>query len=169
MLVEGFRSSPVLDVLRYADFDQFRHATRIVKADSIPLQATGFSAATAMIRLPGCRIHLQRTFPRIVDALLEGGALAIFQMDEAAPIKINGVDIDFSRMAFGRGTLGYRATEWQAKTYALIVFERPMTDRGWPEHEHMLHLHRLPPQGLPLVQGPLLSILQLSPNFLTNS
>jgi len=162
MLVEAFRSSGVLDVLKYADFDQFHHATRIVKADSIPLQATGFSAATAMIRLPGCRIHLQRTFPRIVDALLEGGALAIFQMDETVPIKINGVDVDFPAMAFGRGTVGYRATEWQARTYALIVFDKPMTDRGWPDHDGMLHLYRLAPEVLAVLQRQLLSIFDFA-------
>jgi AraC family ethanolamine operon transcriptional activator len=160
MLVEGFRSSSVLQVLKYTDFDQFRHATRIVKADSIPLQATGFSAATAVIRLPGCQIHLQRTFPRIVDALLEGGALAILPMEEIAPIKLNGVDIDFPALAFGRGAAAYRATEWLAKTYALIVFDQPMTARGWPDYENALHLFRLAPEVLAGLQRRILSIFE---------
>jgi AraC family ethanolamine operon transcriptional activator len=148
MLIEGFRPSPVLEVLKYADFDQFRHATRIVKADSIPLQTTGFAAATAMLRLPGCQIHLQRTFPRIVDALLEGGALVVFAMDQVAPVKLNGIDVDFPAIALARGAAGYRATEWLANTYAMIVFEQAMTDRGWPEFNDTLRVFRLSPDVL---------------------
>lgn len=165
MLVEDFRPSPVLDVLRYTDFDQFRHHTRIVNARSIPLHAKGFSAATATIRLPGCRIHLQRTFPRIVDASLEGGALVVVQMEQPPPVKFNGVDVEYAAMAFGRGATGYRATEWRAGTYAFIVFDQPMAGRGWPELENALRVFRLQPEGLSPLQDRIRAIFAFASRF----
>jgi AraC family transcriptional regulator, ethanolamine operon transcriptional activator len=158
MLIESLRSSSVLEVLKYADFDQFRHATRIVKAWSIPLQTDGFAAATAVVRLPGCQIHLQRTFPRIVDALLEGGSLVVFPTEEVVPIKVNGIDIDYPALALGRGAGGYRATEWRANTLALVVFNSAMSDRGWPQFENEVRLFRIAPDILAALQWTVLSI-----------
>lgn len=152
ILIDNLRTSSAIEVLRYRDFDQFRHATRIVKADSIPLDTRGFAAATALIRLPGCTVHVQRTFPRIVDALLEGGALVIFPMEQVLPVKINGVDVNYSALALARGAAPYRATEWQARTYALIVFDAPIIDRGWPEFENALHVFRITQETLAALQ-----------------
>ncbi len=165
MQIESLRASSALEVLRYADFDQFRHVTRIVKAESIPLQMAGFAAATATVRLPGCQIHLQWTFPRIVDALLEGGALAIFPMEQVAPVKINGIDVDFPAMAFGRGAAGYRATEWQGRTYALIVFDTAMTEREWPEFENAMRVFHLTPLVLAGLQARIRTIFDVASNF----
>lgn len=165
MLVEHFRPSAVLDVVTYSDFDQFRHHTRILNARSIPLQSRGFAAATATIHLPGCRIHLQRTFPRIVDASLEGGAVVIVQMEPPSPVKFNGVDVEYAALAFGRGATGYRCTEWRAGTYAFIVFDRPMTDRGWPDFENALRVFRLPAGGLASLQDRIRAIFAFASRF----
>ena len=151
--------------MRYTDFDQFRHVTRIVKAESIPLQMSNFSAATATVRLPGCTVHLQRTFPRIIDALLEGGALAIFPMDPAVPVKINGIDVSFPALAFGRGAAGYRATEWHASSYALIVFEQTMTEREWPEFHDAMRVFHLAPDVLARLQAKVRTIFDVASNF----
>jgi AraC-like DNA-binding protein len=165
MSIESLRASSALEVLRYTDFDQFRHVTRIVKAESIPLHTAGFSAMTATVRLPGCQIHLQRTFPRIVDALLEGGALAIFPMEQVAPVKINGIDVDFPAMVFGRGAAGYRATEWQGRTYALIVFDTAVTEREWPEFENAMRVFHLTPDVLARLQAKVRTIFDVASSF----
>jgi len=165
MSIEGLRASSALEVLRYADFDQFRNVTRIIKAESIPLHMAGFAAMTATVRLPGCQIHLQRTFPRIVDALLEGGALAIFPMEQVVPVKINGIDVDFPAMAFGRGAAGYRATEWQGRTYALIVFETAITEREWPEFENAMRVFHLTPDVLARLQAKVRTVFDVASSF----
>ena len=165
MMIDGLRASSALEVLRYSDFDQFRHVTRIVKAESVPLQMANFSAATATLRLPGCQVHLQRTFPRIVDALLEGGALAIFPMEQVVPVKINGMDVAIPAMAFGRGAAGYRATEWQANTYALVVFERAMIEREWPEFDNAMRVFHLMPDVLTRLQAKVRTIFDVASNF----
>ena len=162
MLIENLRTSSAVEVLRYRDSDQFRHATRIIKADSIPLQTRGFAAATATLRLPGCTIHVQRTFPRIVDALLEGGALVIFTMGEVSPVKINGVDVEYPALALARGAAGYRATEWHARTYALLVFDAPIVDRGWPEFENALRVFRITPEMLAALQRQVRDIFEFA-------
>lgn len=164
-LIDRLRASPALEVLKYADFDQFQHVTRIVKAESIPLQMDNFSAATATVRLPGCQVHLQRTFPRMVDALLEGGALAIFPMEPLVPVKINGIDVSFPALAFGRGAAGYRATEWQARTYALIVFDQPMTEREWPEFYDAMRVFHTTPDVLARLQARVRTIFDVASNF----
>ncbi len=152
MLIENLRPSSVLDVARFRDFDQFRGATRIVKAHSIPLQTRGFDAAAARIRLSGCNLHLQRTFPRMIDALLESGALIMFPMEQVRPVKMNGVDVEYPALAFARGTAPYRATEWVAQTYAFLEFDAPVNDRGWPEFEDALRLFRMTPETLAALQ-----------------
>jgi AraC family ethanolamine operon transcriptional activator len=159
------RASSALEILKFTDFDQFRHVTRQVKAESIPLRMASFAAAVASVRLPGCELHLQRTFPRIIDALLEGGALVIFPMDEVAPVKINGIDVDFPALAFGRGAAGYRATEWQARTYALLVFDQPLAERGWPEFDNALRVFHLQPAALAGLQARVRTIFDVASSF----
>lgn len=165
MLIDRLRASSALEVLKYSDFDQFRHVTRIVKAESIPLQTTNFAAATATVRLPGCQVHLQHTFPRMVDALLEGGALAMFPMEPLVPVKINGIDIAVPALAFGRGAAGYRATEWQGRTYALIVFEQTMAEREWPEFHDAMRVFDLAPAALTRLQAKVRTIFDVASNF----
>ena len=94
MLFDNLHASTALELVRYADIDQFRESERYACAESIPLRAGHFAVLRANLALPSCSLSLVRTFPRIIKGYdLSGRLVIVVPMDEVISTRVNGRDI----------------------------------------------------------------------------
>jgi AraC family ethanolamine operon transcriptional activator len=123
-----------LQIFSYADIDQFRHGFRGADIDIVPTANFNGDLGQAVLSLPGCTLHLLRTFPRIVRAGLDGhGAFFVFSLKDAPSVIFNGKEPAPSSFTFVRGPTEYRAVERDPGYYAAIAFASPIENRGWPD------------------------------------
>jgi AraC family ethanolamine operon transcriptional activator len=121
-----------LHIFSYQDIDHFRSGFRDI--DIVPLANFHGDLGQAVLSLPGCKIYLLRTFPRIVRASGEGAsAFFVFSLRDAPSVIFNGKEAPPSSFTFARGPAEYRAVERQPGYYAVIAFTSRMESRGWPE------------------------------------
>jgi AraC family ethanolamine operon transcriptional activator len=161
MTPEGLRPSPALQVSSYTDFDRFREEVRIVLADSIPLDLKRFSTSRAIVRLPGCELHLQRTFPRILDVMWrQSGVLVIIPMEDMPSTTMNGFTVDRPAIAVARGAAIHRTVERAGRLCALMAFASPLRERGWPDVEDAFGIFRLTSASLGALQRTVQRVLR---------
>ncbi|MBR0776041.1 helix-turn-helix transcriptional regulator [Bradyrhizobium diazoefficiens] len=121
-------------IFRFADVDEFRSSIRGLDYAFTPL-VRRIAAEQAILRLPGCDVHVTRTFPRIVDAQLASDCTGIgFAMDDLeVPIRFNGAQRDRAVVVIGEGGAAYNTIEEVARVIGSIVFRPQVKDRGWPD------------------------------------
>lgn len=104
-LLDQLVDSTALKINRSVDFDHFRGIERVGDVRSIPLDLKGFAASFATVALKSCAIHLQQTFPRILQGTYRSsGAIVAFAMDEAVSAALNGVPMRLPAVMLSRGS-----------------------------------------------------------------
>ncbi len=131
-LIDQLADSSALRINRSEDFDQFRSIERLADARSIPLELRGFAAAFATVTLKSCTVFLQRTFPRILQAMYcTKGAVVGFGMDDEVSVVVDGVAARPPTILLARGKAPCEIIEPRANLIAFINFD-DVADRGWP-------------------------------------
>lgn len=101
-------------------------------ASSIPLGVRDFAASFASLRLKGCTVYLQRTFPRILQVQYSTtGAIIGLMMDDEASLIFNGMEARAPVLLLVKGTAKCEIVEQQANLVAFVNFDS-VDDRGWP-------------------------------------
>jgi AraC family ethanolamine operon transcriptional activator len=121
-------------IFRFSDVDEFRSSVRGLDYTFTPL-VRRISAKQIILRLPGCDVHVTRTFPRVVDARLVADCTGIgFAMDDHdVPIRFNGAQRDRAVVVIGESSAAYNTIEEVARVVGSIVFRPQVRDRGWPD------------------------------------
>jgi len=159
-LLANLKASGAVQIVRYADVDHFRAIERVVRARTIPTSVGDFAASLATLALPSCTIFLQRTFPRIVEAdFCTDGALVGVPMEDGSTITLNGFATGDDTMLLARGAGPSDLVEPRANLVAILVFNAPMRDRGWPPIEDMARIVRPNAGGLQRVQAAIREIM----------
>jgi AraC family transcriptional regulator, ethanolamine operon transcriptional activator len=131
-LLDELVESEFVKISRFRDVDRFRSIRGLGEATSIPIDTKGFAAAFATLKLKSCSIHLQRTFPRILQIQYSTtGAIVGFAMDDAASVIIDGVEASAPDLLLVRGTATCEIVEQQANHVVFVNFAS-IEDRGWP-------------------------------------
>jgi len=105
MLFQRLNNSSALDLVSYADVDQFRESERYLRAESIPLGVGDFSVRRANLALASCNLSLVRTFPRIINGYeLAGRLVIVIPMNDVSSARINGELIGGSILAMKGNT-----------------------------------------------------------------
>src|SRR5262249_30499361 len=140
MNISSLTPSAALQTFRYNDLDLFRQAYRRVQVEFTPTCAR-ISAEQAILVLPDCEIYLLETFPRLIDAVVGNNSTFVsFTMNDSFPVRINGFEKDGPGMVLGLSGAGYKMIEYPASKFATIVFNREITNRGWPVSGNVLSL-----------------------------
>jgi AraC family ethanolamine operon transcriptional activator len=112
-------ASDALTISRSPDFDHFQGIEGVGEARSIPLDCKGFAACFAAVTLKSCEIHLQQTFPRILQMrYCIDGALVGFTMDDASSVILNGLEGRAPSILLARGRAVCEVVEPQANLIA---------------------------------------------------
>lgn len=140
MDIRSLRPSAALHTFRYTDLDHFRQAYRRVQVEFTPTCAR-ISAEQAILSLPDSEVYLLHTFPRLIDAVVGSNSTFVsFTMDDTFPVRINGFEKDGPGMTLGLSGAGYKMIEYPDSTFATIVFNHEITNRGWPVSGNALSL-----------------------------
>jgi hypothetical protein len=131
-LFDELVESEFVRVSRSPDVDRFRSIEGLGEAESIPIDAKAFAAAFASLKLKSCSVHLQRTFPRILQMHYSTtGAIVGLAMDDTASLIIDGVEARPPALLLVKGTTTCEIVEQQPNMLALLNFDS-IDDRGWP-------------------------------------
>jgi AraC family ethanolamine operon transcriptional activator len=159
-LLPNLKGSSAVQIIRYADVDHFKVIERLVTARSMPTDVREFDASLATLVLPSCTIFLQRTFPRVVEADFHTeGALIGVPMEDEAIVTLNGVEAMSDTLLLARGKGPSDLIEPRANLFALLMFNAPMRDRGWPDVENLTRIVRPNPGSIPRLQAVVRDIL----------
>lgn len=152
-------------VFRFNDIDAFRSSVRNLNVDFTPL-ARKISAEQTILNLPGCDVNYTKSFPRIIDALLDPNTTAVgFSMDDGVPIRFNGVERDRSVIVLGSGGAAYSAVERTARQYASIVFTPEIENCGWPEVRASFRIFETSEAAQGRLRRLVLQVLSVSPQL----
>jgi AraC-like DNA-binding protein len=131
-LLDELVESEFVRISRSLHVDRFLSIDGLGDAKSMPIDAKGFDAAFATLKLKSCSVHLQRTFPRILQMRYSTtGAIVGLTMDDAASLIIDGVEVRAPTLLLVKGTATCEIVEQQANLVALVNFAS-IDDRGWP-------------------------------------
>jgi AraC family ethanolamine operon transcriptional activator len=131
-LLDELVDSEFLKISRSPDFDNFRSIDGLGEANSIPLDCKDFAASFASLRLNGCTIYLQRTFPRILQMQYStAGAIVGLLMEDAASLTLNGLEARGPAFLLVKGNAKCEIVEPQSNLVAFVNFDT-IDDRGWP-------------------------------------
>ncbi len=159
-LLPNLKASGAVQIVRYADVDHFKAIERLVTARSVPTDVRNFDSALATLVLPSCTIFLQRTFPRIVEAdFHSNGALIGLPMEDETTLTLNGVEAPSETLLMARGKGPSDLVEPRANLFAILMFNSPMRDRGWPQIENASRVVRPNPGSLRRLQAAVRDIM----------
>ena len=131
-LLDQLVDTDVLKINRSTDFDHFRGIERVGDVRSIPLDLKGFAASFATVALKSSAIHLQRTFPRILQGTYRSsGAIVAFAMDETVSATLNGAPMDLPAVMLSRGNAPCEVLESRSNLFAILNFD-VVDARDWP-------------------------------------
>ena len=131
-LLDELVESDFVKISRSPDFDHFRSIIGLGEAKSIPLEAKGFAASFAVLRLKSCTVYLQQTFPRILQVRYSTpGAIVGFAMEDGVSLIINGVGARAPDLLLVMGTATCEIVERKANLIGFVSFDT-VDDRGWP-------------------------------------
>src|SRR5512134_931754 len=123
-LLDELVDSDFVKISRSPDFDNFRSIEGLGEASSIPIDCRDFAASFASLRLKACTIHLQRTFPRILQIRYSTtGAIAGLMMGDADSLILNGVVARAPSLLLVKGSAQCEVVEQQANLVALLNFD----------------------------------------------
>ena len=161
-LLDQLVETPVLRISRFSDIDQFRSIETVVDARSIPLDPKTFKSGFAKLTLNSGAIHLQQTFPRILQVrYLSAGASIVFGMDDAVSAVMNGMEGSGSTMMIAKGGADCEFVEPRSNLVALISFDS-VEDRGWPGDDGRAQLVAVRPEALQALRATIRDILMLA-------
>lgn len=131
-LLDELVQSEFVTISRSADVDRFPSIEALGQARIIPTDARDFVAFFASLKLKSCSVHLQRTFPRILQMNYRTtGAIVGFPMDDTVSLLIDGVEVRSPGMLLVRGNATCEIVEQQHNLVGLVNFAS-VEDRGWP-------------------------------------
>jgi len=131
-LLDELVDSEFVKISRSPDFDNVRSIDALGQANSIPLDCKDFAASFATLRLKGCTIYLQRTFPRILQMqYATPGAIVGLLMEDAASLIVNGLEARGPAFLVVKGAATCEIVEPQSNLVALVNFDT-IDGRGWP-------------------------------------
>jgi AraC family transcriptional regulator, ethanolamine operon transcriptional activator len=131
-LLDELKESNFVKISRSPDFDHFRSIVGLGEAKSIPLDAKGFAASFATLRLKSCSVYLQQTFPRILQVRYSTtGAIVGFAMEDGVSLIINGIEARAPALLLIKGAAACEIVEQQANLVGFVNFDS-IDDRGWP-------------------------------------
>ena len=160
MLFKHLHSSTSLELVRYADIDQFRESERYASAESIPLGSGNFAVLRANVALPSCSLSLVRTFPRIIKGYdFSGRLIIVVPMDEVMSTRVNGKDIGRS-LIFLKGNANCTVYEPEGRLVAIFSIRRTALTESWHAFDDGLVLLRLDDIDLARLQMHLRGVLE---------
>ena len=132
------------------------------EAQNIPLDAKAFAAAFASLKLKSCSVHLQRTFPRILQMHYSTtGAIVGLAMDDAVSLIIDGVEARAPVLLLVKGTATCEIVEPRANLVALVNFDA-IDDRGWPGEADSAQLIAAQPDKCEALRATVRDVLMLA-------
>ena len=156
--------SRVLTITRSPDIDHFRSIETLADARSIPLVWKDFQPCFATVALQSCTIHLQRTFPRILEARYHStGAIVAFAMDDALSVIVDGAEIRSPAVLLAKGDAVCDIVEPQANLVAFVKMDA-IEGRGWPGEAGRVQIFPTPPAQLASLRSVMRDILLLASN-----
>ncbi len=161
-LLDKLVDSDFVKISRSPDFDHFRNIEGLGEANSIPTNCRDFAASFASLRLKGCTIYLQRTFPRILQMQYSTtGAIVGLMMDDAASLILNGLEGRASALLLVKGSAQCEIVEQQSNLVAFVNFDS-IDDRGWPGELDRAQLIATEPAKLEALRATLRDVLTLA-------
>ncbi|XIA67280.1 hypothetical protein ACFIOY_16995 [Bradyrhizobium sp. TZ2] len=152
-LLDQLVESNFVKISRSPDFDHFRSIVGLGEAKSIPLDAKGFAASFAALRLKCCTVYLQQTFPRILQVRYStSGAIVGFAMEDGVSLIINGVEGRAPALLLVKGTAACEIMERQANLVGFVNFDT-INDRGWPGEADSAQLIATQPARFEAIQA----------------
>lgn len=160
MLFRNLHASTSLELVRYADIDQFRESERYASAESIPLRTGNFAVLRASVTLPSCSLSLVRTFPRIIRGYdFSGRLIIVVPMDDVSSTRMNGREIDRSLIIL-KGAANCTVYEPEGRLVAILSIRRDALADSWLTFEDGHALLRLPDAELARLQMHLRGVLE---------
>ena len=122
MFFRSLIASRNLQIFHYEDVDHFRHELQDASVHIVPLANIKSPLGQAVLNLPGCKVYLFRTFPRVVSAGLQGRCTVfMIPMTDAPAMIFNGTEVHPASMQYARGPVEYRAFEKTLGLYAAVI------------------------------------------------
>ncbi|MBR1091647.1 AraC family transcriptional regulator [Bradyrhizobium manausense] len=160
MLFRNLHSSTSLELVRYADIDQFRESERYASAESTPLRAGNFEVLRANVALPSCSLSLVQTFPRIIRGYdLSGRLVIVVPMDGITSTRVNGKDVGRSLIIL-KGNANCTVYEPEGRLVAILAIRRDALADSWKAFNDGHVLLRLADPDLARLQMHLRGILE---------
>jgi len=160
MLFRNLHSSTSLELVRYANIDQFRESERYASAESIPLRAGNFAVLRASIALPSCSLSLVRTFPRIIKGYdLSGRLVIVVPMDDVTSTRVNGKDIGRSLVIL-KANANCTVYEPEGRLVAILSIRRNALAENWLTLDDGHCLLKLPDAALARLQMHIRSVFE---------
>jgi methylphosphotriester-DNA--protein-cysteine methyltransferase len=160
MLFRELAPSANLAIQRFASLDEFRPHDIVGGGQSTPLAAHDFSLDRAAFVLPGSQLVLQRSSPRVLQANLGAPGSALLIPLAPNDAVINGLEVDHSTVVLTRNRVPTHIFEPRDNTYAMLRFNSPMQNRGWPEFDTGLEALRPGAVGLGHLQSVVIDLLR---------
>ena len=161
-LLDELVESEFVTVSRSADVDRFRSIEGLGLAKNIPIDARAFAASFASLKLKSCSVHLQRTFPRILQMnYCTTGAIVGFAMDDTVALLIDGVEVRSPGMLLVKGTTTCEIVEQQPNLLALVNFAC-IDDRDWPGEADGARLIQTAPDKYEALRTTLADIMMMA-------
>lgn len=152
MLFRHLHSSTSLELVRYADIDQFRESERYANAESMPLRTGNFTVLRAIVALPSCTLSLVRTFPRIIKGYdFSGRLIVVVPMDHVTSTRVNGKDIGRSLVIL-KGSANCTVYEPEGRLIAILSIRRDALGDSWLTLDDGHFFLDLPEDGLTRLQ-----------------
>jgi AraC family ethanolamine operon transcriptional activator len=169
-LLDELKESNFVKISRSPDFDHFRSIVGLGEAKSVPLDAKGFAAAFATLRLKSCSVYLQQTFPRILQVRYStAGAIVGFAMEEGVSLIVNGVEARAPALLLVKGTSACEIVERKANLIGFVNFDS-IDDRGWPgeaDSARLIDAEAARFEALQVLIGDVLMLASHSPDLLS--
>jgi AraC family ethanolamine operon transcriptional activator len=161
-LLDELVDSEFVKINRSPDFDNFRSIDGLGDANSIPLDCKDFAASFASLRLKGCTVYLQRTFPRILQVQYStAGAIVGLLMEDTASLILNGEEARGPAILLVRGNAKCEIVEPQSNLVAFVNFDT-IEDRGWPGEIDRAHVIATEPDKVDALRTTLRDALHLA-------
>jgi AraC family ethanolamine operon transcriptional activator len=122
----------LVQISSQSDLDRFRPVMTITM-DYTPM-ARAIDARQAVLELPGCTVYHLQTFPKIMDAALNGDCTLVgLTMSDDVPVYFNGWRKNRPALVIGRGGADFKLVETARSDLGVIVFEPAIRKFDRPE------------------------------------
>jgi AraC family ethanolamine operon transcriptional activator len=142
MPFQGLKATSALNLVHFRSVDEFQSAKQLGNAHNIPLSGH-CDSARADLALPSCRLIVQRTFPRILEAHYRTeGKLLFMPLADSIDARVNGMQVDAQSIMTICGTPVCQVFEPSANLFAIIDLDPAVSDRAGPAADDCTQLLR---------------------------